>query len=268
MILKQYQSEGIFRQHELIVNPTIRTRALSLFGYYVLNFANSDTGGMNSFPSHPYNIGADYGRASFDRRNRLFLGGNFSLPYNISLSPFIMASSGRPYNVTLGSDFNKDSVYNDRPAFATPGQDGAKTLNGCGTFVGPQPGDTPSTFKQIPINYCTGPALFTTNLRVGKTFGFGPMKEQANTGGPGGGGEHGGHHGGRGMFGGGSNTGHKYNLTLSASVQNLFNNHNYSVPNATLGSAALFGKTTQLAGRPFTSNAALRQVSFNASFNF
>lgn len=271
VILKQYQSEGVFRQHELIVNPTIRTRALSLFGYYVLNFANSDTSGTNSFPSHPYNIGADYGRASFDRRNRLFLGGNFSLPYNISLSPFIMASSGRPYNVTLGSDFNKDSVYNDRPAFATPGQEGAKTLNGCGTFVAPSSTDTPSTFKQIPINYCTGPALFTTNLRVGKTFGFGAMKEQANGGGPGsGGGEHGGHHGGgRGMFGGGgSDTGHKYNLTLSASIQNLFNNHNYSVPNSTLGSAALFGKTTQLAGRPFTSNAALRQVSFNASFSF
>ena len=27
----------------------------------------------------------------------------------------------------------------------------------------------------VPINYCTGPALFTFNLRMTKTFGFGSV---------------------------------------------------------------------------------------------
>lgn len=274
-VIKQYQSEGVYRQNELITNVNVRAKALSLFGYYVLNFAKSDTGGITSFPSQPYNIGADYGRAVFDRRNRLFLGGNVSLPYHISLSPFIVASSGSPYNVTLGRDLNGDSVFNDRPAFGAPngipaGQPGSNTIAGCGSFVTPAAGQAP-----IPINYCTGPAQFTTNLRVSKTFGFGPSTRPQGQGGPGGGGPggrggegRGGDHGGRGGFGGGSSTGQKYNLTFSAQVQNLFNNADYANPNATLTSQKLFGRFTQLAGNPYTTSSALRRISLNLSFNF
>jgi hypothetical protein len=275
-VIKQYQSEGVYRQNELIMNANIRNRYLSLFGYYVLNFAKSDTSGINSFPSQPYNIGADYGRASFDRRNRLFLGGNVSLPYYISVSPFIIASSGTPYNVTLGRDLNNDSIFNDRPAFGAAngipaGQSGSNTIAGCGSFVTPAPGQA-----SIPINYCTGPALFVTNLRVSKTFGFGPSTRTQNQGGPGGGGpggghgDHGGGHGGPGggRGPGGSNTGRKYNLTFSAQVQNLFNNADYATPNSTLTSQNLFGKSTQLAGGPYTSNSSLRRISLNLSFNF
>ncbi|WP_348268322.1 DUF2012 domain-containing protein [Edaphobacter paludis] len=265
VIRQQYQSEGVYRQNELIANLNIRERAFSLFGYYVLNFAKSDTGGITSFPSQPYNIGADYGRAVFDRRNRLFLGGNFSLPYHISLSPFIVASSGTPYNVTLGRDLNGDSEFNDRPAFATSSNEpGASTIPGCGSFITPAAGQA-----RIPINYCTGPALFVTNLRISKTFGFGPSTEQKGQGssGPGdhGHGDHGGGHGG---FGGSSRTDKKYNLTFSTQVQNLFNNADYATPNATMTSQTLFGKSTQLAGNPYTSSSALRRISLNMSFNF
>jgi hypothetical protein len=272
IVQKEYQSAGVYRQNELIANFNVRERALSLFGYYVLNFAKSDTGGITSFPSQPYNIGADYGRAVFDRRNRLFLGGNVSLPHNISLSPFIVASSGTPFNVTLGRDLNGDSVFNDRPAFGDPngipaGQPGSNTIAGCGSFITPD-----ATHAPIPINYCTGPALFTTNLRASKTFGFGPSTgTQAQGGGPGGpggpgGGRRGG--GGRGGFRSASNTGKKYNLTFSAQVQNLFNNADYATPNATLTSQKLFGRATQLAGNPYTSSSSLRRISLNMSINF
>lgn len=269
-VIKQYQSEGVFRQNELIVNPTIRKRNFTLFGYYLLNFAKSDTGGINSFPSQPYNIGADYGRATFDRRNRLFLGGNVTLPHNISLSPFIIASSGTPYNVTLGQDLNNDSIFNDRPAFGAAngipaGQPGSNTIAGCGSFVTPAAGQAP-----IPINYCTGPALFVANLRASKTFGFGPSTTTQNQGGSGGGdhGGHGGHGGGGRGFRSAGNTGKKYNVTLSAQVQNLFNNADYATPNSSLGSAKLFGKSTQLAGGPYTSSSSLRRISLNMSFQF
>jgi hypothetical protein len=271
-VIKQYQSEGIYRQNELIANANIRKRYVSLWGYYVLNFAKSDTGGINSFPSHPYDIGADYGRAVFDRRNRLFMGGNVTLPYYISVSPFVIASSGTPYNVTLGQDLNNDSIFNDRPAFGPAngipaGQAGSNTIAGCGSFVTPAAGQA-----TIPINYCTGPALFVANLRVSKTFGFGVSTRTQNHGGPDGGG-HGGHGGGHGGPGGGrgpggSDTGRKYNMTFSAQVQNLFNNADYATPNSSLGSAKLFGKSTQLAGGPYTSTSALRRISLNMSFRF
>lgn len=274
-VIQQYQSEGVYRQNELVANLNVRERNYSVFGYYVLNFAKSDTGGITSYPSVPYNIGADYGRAIFDRRNRLFLGGNIGLPYHISLSPMIIASSGTPYNVTLGSDLNGSSEFTDRPAFGPPnsfpaGQPGTNTIAGCGSFVTPAPGQS-----QIPINYCTGPAQFVTNLRASKTFGFGPSTRPAQGGpggGPGGPGGHGGGNrggGGRGGMGGGmSRTDKKYNLTFSAQVQNLFNNADYATPNAVLNSSALFGKSTQLAGNPYTSGSALRRISFNASFSF
>jgi len=35
---------------------------LSLFGYYTLNYANSDTSGASSIPSNPFDLQQDYGR--------------------------------------------------------------------------------------------------------------------------------------------------------------------------------------------------------------
>jgi len=272
----QYQSEGVFRQNQLITNVTLRRNKFSLFGYYVLNFAKSDTAGATYFPSVPYHIGADYGRASFDTRNRLFLGGNVTLPHQVSLSPFVVAQSGTPYNITVGQDLNSDTIFNDRPAFM-PGQTSANCSDK-NSFNIPAVG---GSYTPIPINYCTGPALFTMNLRAAKTFGFGPergggaqggQQRGSGQGGPGGPGGRGGDHGGRGgpggMFGGGgSNTGKRYNLTLAAQFQNLFNTENLAVPTGTL-SSQLFGQSTQLAGNIYTSNSAVRRITFQASFNF
>lgn len=290
-ILDQYQSGGVFRQRQLFINPKIQpSRALSLFGYYVLNFAKADTGGPTSFPSIPYHIGADYGRATFDTRYRVFVGGSLTMRYGITVSPILILSAGTPYNVTLGRDLNNDSIYNDRPAFGpsngiAPGTPGSNTIAGCGSFVTPAAGQAP-----IPINLCTGPALFTANLRVTKTFGFGPLTAAAaqnggsrgnNSGGPGGpggpgglGGGRGGPGGGRGGPGGGpgggfggANTGHRYNLAFGVQAFNLFNNVDLSTPNGTLTSQQ-FGQSTQLAGNPFTSNSAARRISLQTSFTF
>ena len=96
--LYRYVSEAVFRQNQLIANTNVRVGSKAqLFGYYVLNYANSDTSGVSSFPSNSYNISADYGRASFDTRNRLFFGGTFGFPYIVRLSPFLIASSGSPF---------------------------------------------------------------------------------------------------------------------------------------------------------------------------
>ena len=93
-----------FRQNQLITNFNIRAGAkLSLFGYYSLNYANSDTSGASSFPSNQYDLGADYGRASFDTRHRVFMGGTVGLPRGFRLSPFMIFNSGSPYNVTVGA---------------------------------------------------------------------------------------------------------------------------------------------------------------------
>ena len=118
--LYQYVSEGIFRQNQLITNTNIRMGSkIQLFGYYVLNYSKSDASGVSSFPSNSYDISADYGRSSFDVRNRLFLGGSIALPRSIRLNPFFVASSGSPFNITTTNDLNNDSIFNDRPGFVS-----------------------------------------------------------------------------------------------------------------------------------------------------
>jgi len=277
----QYQSEGIFKQHQLIVNSSVRMGTkLSFFGYYTLNYANSDAAGAGTFPSFDNNISLDYGRAAFDVRHRFFFGGTMGLPYNFRLSPFLIGQSGVPFNITTGQDVNGDSIFNDRPAIATP-QSIPKNvvINKFGSFdLLPQPGET-----LVPINSLTSAGRFSFNLRLSKTFGFGQKKEPVNTGagGPGAGGTFGrgpggpgGPGGGRGGFGGGRGGGmdvgainNRYNLTFSVSARNVFNNVNLDTPIGNL-SSPLFGQANGLAKGPYSSSTANRRIDLQVSFSF
>lgn len=284
LVQDQYQSGGVFHQNQLIANVNIRSsRLFSLGGYGVLNYAKADTNTITSFPAtNFYNIGEDYGRANFDTRYRMFLYGSLNLPHGITASPILILSAGAPYNVTLGT-VNGSGQTNSRPAFGpsngiAPGTPGTNTIAGCGSFVTPSAAN--STI--IPINLCTGPAQFTTNLRVTKTFGFGPKTGVAaqggqgggpgGPGGPGGGPRGpGGGRGGPGGLGGpggfGSSTGRRYNFAIGVQALNLFNDADLSTPNGTLTSQQ-FGVSTQLAGRPFTGVSGIRQISLQTSFTF
>jgi hypothetical protein len=263
----QYQSEGVFKQNQLIVNGSVRMGAkLSVWGYYTLNYSNSDTSGATSFPSTPGDPSLDYGRSSYDIRNRVFLGGTIGLPYAFRISPFMIASSGIPFNITTGSDPYGDSVYNTRPAFASCTATGTiQTKFGCFNS-NPAPGYTP-----IPINYGQGPGRFALMLRLSKTFGFGPVMEGAGNAGPGGpsggtfGRPGGGPRGGRGMDAGATNR--RYGLTFSIVARNVFNNVNVLPPIGNLGSP-LFGESNGLVGRPYSDPSSNRRLDLQVSFTF
>jgi hypothetical protein len=269
----QYQSEGIFKQNQVIVNGSIRMGAkLSLFGYYTLNYANSDTTGPTGMPSIPGEPWKDYGRSSYDYRNRVFLGGTIGMPYAFRLSPFMIYSSGVPFNITTGSDPYGDSVFNVRPEFASCGSPSAiDTKYGCFTVP---PGKSFSTYTPIPAYYGEGPGRFALMLRLSKTFGFGPVLEGAGGAGlggpsggtfgrPGGGPRGGG--GGRGMDAGATNR--RYALTFSVSARNVFNNVNELAPIGNLGSP-LFGESNGLVGRPYSDPTSNRRIDLQVSFSF
>ena len=297
----EYDSSGIFRQNQLITNMRISLGSrLSLFGFYSLNFANSDlgsasysptisstgggfmSGGAGSAPgylSDPYNPMADYGRATFDVRHRAVLGGNVGLPYGFRLNPFMLVTSGRPYNITAGQqpDANGDSLFLTRPVFAAP----SCTVATSG-FAAPGTGCGTTT---VPINYGTGTASFTLNLRLSKTFGFGPKLGSGSAtggsggpppgrgpGGPGGGGGL----GPRGLSDGGGPRGgpfgaapatRKYNLTITAAARNVLNHPNLAAPVGIL-TLSYFGQSHTLMGPPFSSGAANRRVDLQALFTF
>lgn len=271
----EFQSEGVFRQNQLFASVRVSAgQNLSLFGYYALNYANADTDGANSFPSNPYNISQDYGRAGFDTRHRVFFGGTVGAPFGLRFSPFMIFNSGQPYNLTIPEDLIGSSQFNQRPSFASALSDPANVVvTPLGTFDKvPQPGET-----LVPVNFGTGPNHFTFNLRVAKTFTFGKVREGANQphgpfgGGPRGGG---GGRGGRGMvmMGGGGPFNRnapsgRYSLTFSASGRNIFNKVNPSAPTGVVGSP-LFGKSNTLGAGPFSTAAANRVIDLQANFSF
>lgn len=280
----QFQSGGVYNQNQLMFNYSVRAKRVSLFGFYMLNFAKADTSGATYFPSSQFDPHADYGRANFDVRNRFLLGGNIQGPYGISFSPFLVADAGTPFNIIVGQDLNGDNQYNDRPSYATSAStDIVKTSYG--TFDLNPAADT----TRIPYNLGNGPSQLSMNLRVSKSIGIGPRVERgagAAAGGPGGGGPPpgGGGPGGGGPGGGGglgprglSGSGgpprldqdlpRRYSLNFSVMGRNVFNNVNLAQPVGVLDSS-LFGKSNALAGGFFSSSAANRSIDLQMSFNF
>ena len=209
--------------------------------------------------------------------------GNFRAPWGITLNPFVIVQSGRPFNITLGRDINGDTFNIERPTLAPAGADCSDTINIKCTPYGNfkltfAPGDV-----MIPRNFGEGPGSTTVNVRVSKTWSFGSEggssnarnRQQNQQGdqqrdgrnatmmgggmagrGPGGGGA-GGAGGARGGFGGpggggggfggpGGGTG-RYNLTFSLNFNNLLNHTNLANPVGNLGSL-LFGQSTSTAG--------------------
>jgi len=149
----QYESSGVFNQKQLITNFNARVSPkFSLFGFYMLNRAHSNTDGAGSFPANQYDLRTEYGRAAFDIRQRFFMGGSVSLPFGLRISPFLRASSGRPFDIVVGRDLNGDSLFNDRPAFATDLARPSVVETAYGTFdTLPLPGAS-----IIPRNYGDG----------------------------------------------------------------------------------------------------------------
>jgi Carboxypeptidase regulatory-like domain len=268
----EYESAGIFRQTQLITNFTIRQRFLSLFGYYTFNDAHSDTAGVNSFPANPWNILADYGRASYGVRHRLFLGGSLALPWGIELDPMLVARSGWPFSITLGEDLYGTGIHNGRPAFATAATLPADLrVTPYGNFnIHPAPGEA-----LIPPNTESGPSALAFNLRASFTLGFGTRTQETHA--AGGLEEHHHHHhgglGSRGLSGGGPEIGHagtdrRYALTFSVSARNLLNNVNLWEPVGNLNSP-LFGRSLELTGGPYSGEGgANRRIDLRISLDF
>jgi hypothetical protein len=280
----EFRSIGIFNQNQLIVNINVRAGAkLAIFGYYVLNYANSDTAGATSFLSNHYSPSEDFGRASFDVRNRVFFGGSILLPYAIRISPFLIASSGKPFSVTVPTDLIGSTNLNQRPSLSS-----ATVCSSPGIFctpLGTFNANPMVPYTPIPINGFAGPDYFSLNLRVSKSFGFGKSSQGAGArpaGGGGGGGE--GRRGGGGgnIWGGGGGSGgesgndtnHPYAVTFSVNARNIFNNVNLASPIGVLGSSR-FDQSISLATPPGgagggggPSAAANRLIYLQASFDF
>jgi hypothetical protein len=267
------ESTGIYNQNQLIANVNTKLdRNLSLFGFYVLNQAMSDTDGVGTSPANPYSYRGEYGPAATDVRHRGTIGGSITTRGNIRLSPFVILQSGTPFNITTGNDVYGTTLFNARPGITTdtsrPGL--IQTTYG---LLDPSPIPTE---KILSRNYGRGPGQFTVNLRMAKTIGIGPLKEGSKTPAaaiPTAGQSQSAALDGRGLRNliGAPSAARRYNLILGMSVRNLLNHNN---PGPIVGNitSPLFGRANQLAGAPngegFSENASNRRLEMQIRFTF
>jgi hypothetical protein len=260
--LYQYESSGMFKQNQLTVSLNARLNArYTMFGYYNLGHAHSNTDGVNTFPVNSYDFSNEWSRAQFDIRHRAVMGGNMTAPFGIRLNPMLIFASAAPFNVVVGQDLNGDSIANDRPSFASAASIAASNAaveSGGRRFVfatpygllnsQPAPGEI-----IIPRNLGNGFGSLTINMRMSRTWGFGEPAASPATGRGGGGGPRGGGGGFGGRPGGGPPGGggpggifaaaatKRYNLTASVEIRNLLNSVNPSAPVGLL-SSPFFGE--------------------------
>jgi hypothetical protein len=270
------ESSGIYNQNQLIANVNSRINSgFSMFGFYVLNKAMSNTDGVGTFPANPYSMAGEYGPAATDIRNRVTAGGSITMRWNIRLSPYLIVQSGAPYDITSGNDPYGTTLFTARPGIATNSSEPGliQTQNG---LLDPNP--TPSE-QILGRNSGRGPGMITMNLRVGKTFGFGgervgksadAARNPANA--PSAGNPVTAASGrGLGSMIGAATSPSRYNLSISMSIRNLLNHTNPGPINGDITSP-LFGQANQLAGNlngeGFSENANNRRLELQIRFAF
>ena len=261
-----YESSALFKQEQITVNVNTRINSrYSLFGYYSYNRAFSNSDGAGSFPANNYDLSGEWGRAAYDVRHRLQIGGNINLPFKLQLSPNISASSAPPLNVTTGTDWNGDTIFNDRPAFATvPATPSMGVIGSVWGVFNVDPVNHPQFGTVIiPRNYAYGYGRFDVSGRLTRTWTFGRTAEpdrqaqaiQAAAASAGIRLDNGGNTGGK--------TPGRYSLQLGIQARNALNHVNPGPPNTNLTSP-FFGQVLQNNG-PSNAN---RRLELSLRFGF
>ncbi len=243
----QFASDGVTKGQQLTVYTALRlTSKARLYARYWFQQENSDTSGATNFPSNEYDLGADYGRATDNHRNRIYAGGSYALPLGVNLSPTLVVGSGAPFNITTGTDLNGDTIYNDRPAFATDLSRASVVQTAYGNF------DTQPIAGQkiIPRNYDTGPGYAVLFASLSKTVGVGPRKLlPAEAGKP------------------ATRADRPYSLRFGVESENVLNHVNRGLPVGVLNSP-LFGKSISLTPIYTENQAVNRVVTLSTTFSF
>ena len=246
----QYDTQGLSRRNRVYLHGYVhKGEKVQIFGNYSVGNSRSDTSG--GFPSNQYDLGVDYGRTTYDTRQRLFLGAFFNIFHGVNGGPFLIANTSAPFNIVLGEDLNGDGQFNDRPAFATDLSRPSVIRTQYGNF------DTLPIAGQriIPINYGNGPGFVRLDMNLNKDFHFGPpVKQEGDAPPPPKPGEK------------PEPVERRYTLGVGAEVDNLFNHVNSAQPVATLGSP-LFGHSNALA-QNFSNASANRTINFQTYFRF
>lgn len=252
--LYYYESSATFNDYRFFGGLRRQmSKGFSLFANFGTGKGKTDTDCIfgsiaNCFPADTYDLSSEYSRVAFIPSANFFAGGTLVLPkLKVNLNPFIVYSSGRPFNIVTGRDTNGDGLFTERPAFATAQTDPANLRRTkFGDFdLAPAPGQ-----ELIPRNYGIGPGFFAVNLGISRAFMFGDLPSSSAAAPA----------GGTAKPGNAANVApattapannasseKRYTLTVSVNIQNLLNNTNLQNPIGNLSSSR-FGESFASAG--------------------
>jgi Carboxypeptidase regulatory-like domain len=148
---RQIQSDGYQKSNALEL--TFRGKPSKFFSgqvQYTLSKTYNNTSGITYFPENSYDPAADWARSDNDRRHKFDLLGSMHPAKWITVGAALSLYSGKPVNVTTGSDFNHDGVVNDRPG-------------------------------SLPRNTLHGPGFVNLDLNVAHDFVLSKRRKEART---------------------------------------------------------------------------------------
>lgn len=226
-----FEDSGKNIDHTLFINFNSRfSSKFSAFGLIGLSKETGNADGPFSFPANSYDLSSEYSAVLDDVHAFANVGLNYNGPWGLTFNSMVRVSSPGRFNIVTGRDTNGDSVFTERPAFATDLSRPSVVNTPYGAFdLDPQPGQ-----EIIPRNYGRGHSLFQAALRVGKTFQFGKTKGKSEQ--------------------------KPYALTFSTQIQNIFNNTNLGPIVGNLSS--------QRFGRSYTTATGPRRVDMQVRFSF
>ena len=114
---RNIESEGYQKSNALEV--TFRgspTKFLTGQVQYTFSKTYNNSTGITFFPANSYNPSADWALSDTDRRHKFDLLGTAQAGRLFVFGVALSIYSGKPVNVTTGSDDNHDGIINDRPA--------------------------------------------------------------------------------------------------------------------------------------------------------
>jgi hypothetical protein len=165
----QYQNSGhliVDKDYALILDQNKYKRFGLSIGYEYIN-TRSNGGTVADSPQSSYSDQGESSRADWQRTQTLFVRGNVIVPRGVVVSALLDAGSGRPYNITTGTDANGDGNFNDRPSYAfAPGAGVYNTRFGLLT--------TNTINGNAPRNLGTMPAVVHLDANLSRAFRLHP----------------------------------------------------------------------------------------------
>ncbi|HYU80958.1 MAG TPA: carboxypeptidase regulatory-like domain-containing protein [Vicinamibacterales bacterium] len=144
LLLYEDASPIRIHQGQIRLQKRFANRLGFLLGYTV---GSAKSIADNGTPSDKYNLMADWGPTANDVRHRVVSNVIYELPYGVQIGGIVTANSAPPYNITTGTDVNRDGDNNDRPS-------------------------------GVDYNTGRGDRFFQTDMRLSKKFSFGKARAE------------------------------------------------------------------------------------------